>query len=212
MKLIEDAELLILLKQLRQGEERAFNMLYKTYFKPLYRKVFSMIKDEMIADELIQDLFLKIWHKRGEIDPEHSFRSYLYTVANNLVYDYFRRIAKDKRLTARLLVNATDFYRHSDELLESKESRQLLMKAIDQLSPQRKLVFTYCKLEGKSYEETSKEMGISVATVNSHMTHSLRTVREYMLKNYDMAMVSVLVCATISSSVSEQAFLHILHS
>jgi RNA polymerase sigma-70 factor (ECF subfamily) len=150
-----------------------------------------MIKDEMIADELIQDLFLKIWQKREEIDPEQSFKAYLFTIAHNLVYDYFRKIAKDKRIVARLMINATDFYLHPDVMLKSKESHQLLMKAIDQLSPQRKLVFTRCKLEGKSYEETSLEMGISVATVNSHMTHSLRTIREFMLKNYDMAMIVV---------------------
>ena len=198
MKPIDNPELTLLLQQLQQGEERAFNAIYKTYFKPLYRKVYSMIKDEMIADELIQDLFLKLWHKREEINPAHSFQSYLYTIANNLVFDYFRKIAKDKRLTARLLINATDFYMHSDELLESKESMQLLLKAIDQLSPQRKLVFTCCKLEGKSYEEASQELGISVATVNSHMTQSLRAVREYILKNYDVAVISVLVCSTIA--------------
>lgn len=210
MKLIDDAELPLLLEQLRQGEERAFNVIYKTYFKPLYRKVFSMIKDEMIADELIQDLFLKIWHKREEISYEHSFPAYLYKIANNLVFDYFRKIAKDKRLIARLLIHATDFYMHSDELLESKESNALLMKAIDQLSPQRKLVFICCKLEGKSYEEASKELGISIATVNSHMTQSLRSVREYMLKNYHVAVISILICATITSSVTEQTFQHLL--
>jgi RNA polymerase sigma-70 factor (ECF subfamily) len=200
MKLIDDKELPLLLEQLQQGEERAFNIIYKAYFRPLYRKVFSMIKDEMIADELIQDLFLKVWNKREEINPGHSFQAFLYTVANNLVFDYFRKIAKDKRLTARLLVNATDFYMHSDELLESKESKALVMKAIDQLSPQRKLVFTCCKLEGKSYEEASLELGISVATVNSHMTQALRTVREYILKNYDVAIVLVLVCSAIMAS------------
>lgn len=208
MNLIDDLKLPALLEQLRQGDERAFNTLYKVYFKPLYRKVFSVIKDEMIADELIQDLFLKVWQKRKEINPKHSFQAYLYTIANNLIFDYFRKIAKDKRLYARLLVNATDFYMHSDELLESKESRQLLMKAIDQLSPQRKLVFTRCKLEGKSYEEASMELGISVATVNSHMTHSLKTVREYMLKNYDAAMIGVLFCFAITNSVSSHNLMH----
>ena len=198
MKLIDDAELPLLLEELRQGKERAFNTIYKAYFKPLYRKVFSMIKDEMIADELIQDLFLKVWHKREEINPKSTFQAYLYTVANNLVFDYFRKIAKDKRLTARLLIHATDFYMHSDELLESKESMQVLLKAIDQLSPQRKLVFTRCKLEGKSYEQASLELGISVATINSHMTQSLRTVREYILKNYDVAVVNVLVCSSVA--------------
>jgi RNA polymerase sigma-70 factor (family 1) len=212
MKILKDAELPNLLDQLRQGNERAFNSLYKLYFKPLYRKVFAMVKDEAVADELIQDLFLKIWNRRAEINSFQSFEAYLYTIAHNLVYDYFRKIAKDKRLAATLLLNATDYYLHSDELLESKESKEILMKAIDQLTPQRKLVFTYCKLEGKSYEETSRELGISVATVNSHMTQSLRTVREYMVKNYDMAIIAILFCSMISAVVTDYAMLlHILY-
>jgi DNA-directed RNA polymerase specialized sigma24 family protein len=88
-------------------------------------------------------------------------------------------------------------------LLESKEAREFLMKAVDQLSPQRKLVFTCCKLEGKSYEETSRELGISIATVNSHMTQSLRFIREYMLKNYDVAF-AVVACSSILVVLMEQ--------
>ena len=201
MKPSQDMSLSYLLDELRQGKERAFNTLYQRYFKRIYRKVFSMVKNEPVADELVQELFLKIWQKRGEINPEHSFEAFLYTIAQNLVYDYFRKVAKDQRLTARLLLHAADYYLQSDELLETKESRQMLMKAIDQLSPQRKLVFTYCKLEGKSYEEASRELGISVATVNSHMTHSLRTVREYMLKNYNIAMIALLVCSVIDTTI-----------
>jgi RNA polymerase sigma factor (sigma-70 family) len=155
MKILKDVDLPDLLDQLRQGNERAFNSLYKLYFKPLYKKVFAMVKDEAIADELIQELFLKIWNRRTEINPFQSFDAWLYTITHNLVYDHFRRIAKDKRLTAQLMAHAADYYLHSDELLEMKESREMLMKAIETLSPQRRLVFTCCKLDGKSYEETS---------------------------------------------------------
>jgi len=202
MKSPDSAELSSLLDELQQGKERAFNTLYHYYFRPLYRKVYSMVKDETITDELIQELFLKIWQKHGEIDPGKSFEGYLYTIAHNLVYGYFRKIAQDQRLTTRLLLNATDYYLHSDELLEAKESRQILMKAIDQLSPQRKLVFMACKLEGKSYEETGRELGISIATVNSHMTQSLKTVREFILKNYKTTIITLIVSSAITSGIT----------
>lgn len=211
MKLFEDTELQYLLERLRKGDERAFSSLYKTCFRPIYRRIFSLVKDETITDELVQDLFLKVWQKREDIGPTQSFEAYLFTVAQNLVYDHFRRIAKDKRLAAKLLLNATDYYLHSDLLLETKESRELLQKAIDQLSPQRREVFTRCKIEGKSYEETSRELGISVPTVNSHMTQSMKLVREYLLKNHDMAVMLLLFCSTVSHTISDTGnLLHVL--
>ena len=212
MKLFEDTELQYLLARLHNNDERAFNKLYGTCFRPIYRRIFSLVKDEAIADELVQDLFLKLWQKREDIDPQQSFEAYLFTIAQHLVYDHFRRIAKDKRLTARLLLNATDYYLHSDVLLETKESRELLQKAIDQLSPQRRAVFTRCKIEGKTYEEISLELGISVPTVNSHMTQSMKLVREYLLRNQDIVLVFLLFCYSESSIISDSGnLLHLLH-
>jgi RNA polymerase sigma-70 factor (family 1) len=212
VKLFEDTELQYLLARLHNNDERAFNKLYSTCFRPIYRRVFSLVKDEAIADELVQDLFLKLWQNREDINPQQSFEAYLFTIAQHLVYDHFRRIAKNKRLVARLLLNATDYYLHSDILLETKESRELLQKAIDQLSPQRREVFTRCKIEGKTYEETGLELGISVPTVNSHMTQSMKLVREYLLKNQDIVLVFLLFCYSVSSIISDPVnLLHVLH-
>ncbi|WDF77566.1 RNA polymerase sigma-70 factor [Mucilaginibacter sp. KACC 22773] len=212
MKLFEDTELQYLLARLHNNDERAFNKLYSTCFRPIYRRIFSLVKDEAIADELVQDLFLKLWQNREDIDPQQSFEAYLFTIAQHLVYDHFRRIAKNKRLVARLLLNATDYYLHSDILLETKESRELLQKAIDQLSPQRREVFTRCKIEGKTYEETGLELGISVPTVNSHMTQSMKLVREYLLKNQDIALVFLLFFYSVSSIIPDpDNLLHLLH-
>lgn len=212
MKLFEDTELQHLLAQLRNDDERAFSKLYSTCFRPIYRRIFSMVKDEDVADELIQDLFLKLWQQREKIDPKQSFEAYLFTIAQHLVYDHFRRVAKDKRLAAKLLLNATDYYLHSDLLLEIKESRELLQKAIDQLSPQRREVFTRCKIEGKTYEEISLELGISIATVNSHMTQSMKLVREYLHKNHDTAIVALLFCYSLSCIIAESGNLsHVIH-
>ncbi|MBB3968073.1 RNA polymerase sigma factor [Mucilaginibacter phyllosphaerae] len=193
MLLIDDAELYSLVNRLRNGDERAFNTLYHTYFKPLYGKVFSMVKDEAIADELIQELFLKVWQKREELNPDYSFTAFLYKITNNMVFDFFRKVAKDSRLAAKLIINATEYYLHSDELLESKEARQVLTNAINQLSPQRKLIFTYCKLEGKSYEEASRNFGLSVATINSHITQSLKAIRQFVAKNYLLVLMQLML-------------------
>ena len=191
-------EISILLNQLRDGKETAFNKLYSYYFQPIYRKVLFMVKEEIITDELVQELFLKVWEKRETIRVGESFQGYLVTIAHNLVYDYFRKVAKDKRMITQLLLNATDYYLHSDKIFEDSERTKILMQAIDELSPQRKVVFISCKFEGKSYQQTSEDLGISVATVNTHMTHSFKKVKEYMIKNYRVSSVLIIISTACS--------------
>lgn len=192
MKFLEENELTLLLLQLRQGQEPAFNKLYLTYGKSLYRKINAIVKDEFIADELLQDLFLKVWEKRTDLKPEHSFTAFLYTVANNLVYDYFRKVSKDKRLHARLLINAVDYYMQTEENLIGKETSAIIQQAIDKLSDHRRRVFTLCKIEGKSYQEAADLLGISVATVNSHMVNSIRFIKEFLYKNQEFGVALII--------------------
>jgi len=194
---VDEEELKLLLLQLKQGHEPAFNALYLAYSKALYRKINSIVKDESIADELLQDLFLKLWEKRAWINTDLSFTSFLYTIANNLVYDYFRKVSKDKRLHARLLINAVDYYLQTEEDLIGKETSAIIQQAISKLTDQRRNVFTLCKIEGKSYQEAAAALGISVATVNTHMVNSIRFIKEYLRKNQEIG--TMLIIATILS-------------
>jgi RNA polymerase sigma-70 factor (family 1) len=182
-----------LVLQLKQGSEHAFNSLYKLYAKLLYRKVRSIIKDDAKTEEIIQDLFLKIWQKRDSLNPDLSFKSYLYTIAHNLIYDYLRKVACDKRLSANLILNAVNYAMDTENVINARETENVLKAALNQLSPQQRHVFTLCKLEGKSYEEASQILGISIATVNSHIVKSNRYVRDYMHKNLELSLLLILI-------------------
>jgi RNA polymerase sigma-70 factor (ECF subfamily) len=157
----DNENLKFLIHQLQHGSEQAFTLVYDKYSKQLYRNITHLVKDEDIAEELLQDLFLKIWENRWNINPDKSFKSYLYKIAENLVYTHFSKIAKDNRLIAKLVISYVDYDTNAEETIICQENHDLLKKAITNLSPQRKQVFTLCKLEGKSYEEVSKELGIS---------------------------------------------------
>lgn len=183
MKFLEEEALRDLLLLLKQDDEPAFNTLYMAYSTALYAKIKRVVKDEAVSDELLQEVFLKIWEKRQLINPAQSFTAFLYTITNNMVYDYFRKISKDKRLHAHLLLNAVDYYMQTEENLIGKETSGLIQQAIDQLSVQRRKVFILCKIEGKSYQEAAALLGISVSTVNSHIVNSTRFIKEYLQKN-----------------------------
>jgi RNA polymerase sigma-70 factor (ECF subfamily) len=182
----------LLVKQLRWGSELAFTPLYDLYSKQLYRNILRMVKDEDVAQELLQDLFLKIWESQSSIDPEKSFRSFLYKVAENLVYMHFRKLSKDKRLIERLILSANVFENNVEDGIISKETNNLLKQAIEHLSPQMKKVFTLCKLEGKSYEEVSKQLGITTSTVSNHIVKANKAVKRYFLNNQEVALFVII--------------------
>jgi len=142
-----------------------------------------MIKSEDDAREIIQELFIKLWQNRETIGTVKSFQSYIFTIANNLVYNYFRKINHDQALIQKLLLNAADHYLDGQELLENKEAVEIFQRAINQLTPQCKQVFQLCKIEGKSHKEVAQLMSISMPTVNSHMTNSVKSIKAYILKN-----------------------------
>ncbi|TZF84874.1 RNA polymerase sigma-70 factor [Pedobacter sp. BS3] len=182
----DEEQLLVLLQS---GDKKSFEELYHRYKVRIYGNLVKLTKSEDLAEELLQEVFIKVWCKRETIDPQRSFRSYLFKIAENLVYDLFRKAACDKKLEAHLMAVATEFYSHIDEMISNKESLALINEAVDQLPPQRKHIYTLCKLEGKSYEEVSRQLGISTSTVNDHIVKGSRSVREYLFLIQDVALV-----------------------
>lgn len=181
-----------LLLQLKNGDERAFEILYNNYKFRLAGNLFKLLKSDDLVKETLQELFFKIWEIRTQIDPEKSFKSYLFRIAENLVNDYFRKVAKDKRLLAKMLASSSELYLHIEEDMLRKEEAQKLQRVIDMMPPQRKMVFTLCKLEGKSYKEVEEIMGINAKTISSHMLQANKFLRNHFKDSSGMVLSIVL--------------------
>jgi RNA polymerase sigma-70 factor (ECF subfamily) len=168
-----------LLCKLRDGDERAFEILYNTYKFRIAGRLFRLLKSEELVKDTLQALFFKIWETRTQIDPEKSFRSYLFRIAENLVIDSFRQAAKNRKLLNKMMVDYNDGYSVIEEDILRRENHEMLLNAIDLMPAQRKKVFTLCKLEGKSYKEVKEIMGINEKTISSHMLQANRFLRAY---------------------------------
>jgi RNA polymerase sigma-70 factor (ECF subfamily) len=190
-------DLTFLLQQLQQGSERAFSQIYDHLSKPLYRNILYLVKDEDIAEEILQDLFLKLWQKREHIDPNKKWISYLYESANRMVIDHFRKVAKDKRVIDHLILTTVDHVMNAEDKMINQEIYALLAKAIESLPPHPQKVFKLCKLEGKSYQEAADLMGTSPLTVRNQIAAAKRSVKEYLLSNSDLAIF--LMISTITA-------------
>ncbi|GAB3915473.1 RNA polymerase sigma factor [Mucilaginibacter boryungensis] len=183
-----------LIRRLNTGDARAFEKLYQLYSVRILKKLILLVKDEDIAAELLQDIFLKLWQRREIIDAEQSLRPYLFRMAENKITDLFRRAAYDKKLLAHLVAISTELCNDTEDTLDLKDNESLLKQAIESLPPQRQKVFILCKIEGKSYDEVATLLGISAGTVNDHMVKAGRAVKKY-FNSADLALLTLMVAS-----------------
>ena len=176
--LLTEKELVMLLKN---GDILAFEQLYHNYKVRLYHNILKLIQTDEIAEELLQDLFVKIWIGRGNLDPDKSFKAYLFKIAENLVYDFFRKAATNKKLENHLIATGSINSNELEQQIYFKESTRVFNNAIEKLPPRRKQIYILCKVEGKSYEEVSNLLGISISTINEHIVKASRLVRKLFL-------------------------------
>lgn len=187
-----------IVRQLIAGKEAAFELLYNSYKRPLAANILRLVKSEELASEILQNLFIKVWNNRGQVDPEKPFKAYLYRMAKNMVVDVFRKAARDERLHQHLMRNATEIYSHIEEDIYQKEQESMVMATIDRLPPQRKRIFLLFKIEGKSYQEISDELGISKATINEHITKANRFLREQLIGPSSVTTVALIAGVVVS--------------
>lgn len=186
----DEQELLFLL---RTGDKTAFTKIYDRYSKKLFLNIYSLVKIQEIAEEILQEIFVLIWEKRETIIINQSFKAYLFRIAENKVIDFFRKLKRDKILFERVKEISSAVYTHVEESILSSESSSVFRKAIESLPPQRRQIFCMCKMEGKSYNEVSHLLGISTSTINDHIVKATRTVRECLLANKETATLGCLI-------------------
>ena len=166
--------------RMMQGDELAFEKIYRLYSPKLYGNLLRLLKSVPQTEQILQDVFLKVWEYRSSIDPEKSFRSFLFKIAENKAYDFFRKAARDKKLEAELIALSTVNYTVFEEFVADDEKLILLKNAIDKLPPQRQQVFRLCKLEGRSYREVSESLGISLSTISDHIVKATKSIRDHL--------------------------------
>lgn len=173
-----------LLQKLRDGDSSAFEQVYNLYAGPLAYKIHKLIKIQAVVEELHQDSFLRLWNSRKSLTEGTNLKAYLFTIAQNLSIDFYRKASKDKELEKQLAVHINLSYDHIEPLLSYKETSTILEQLISLLPPQRQKVFRLIKLEGKSYEEASVYFGVSISTIKDHMAKSSDFLKGKLSENY----------------------------
>ncbi len=173
----EEKELIIALKL---GSQTAFTALYHLYSGRLLGKLIRFTKSETEAVEILQNTFIKVWNHRESIDPERSFRSYLFRISENLVYDFYRKAARERNMRKSLSQLHSGNYEGLEEELFKKENEAAIQDIVNRLSPQRRHVFKLVKFEDKTYHEVAELLNISPATISDHIVKATKFIRKHL--------------------------------
>ena len=179
--------------------ERRFKLLFDRYKKPIYDYVKTITGSQEVAEEIAQEVFIRLWRKKGSYDEIEQIDYYIFRIARNECMRYFKKAAVETQLFRDLQKRMTAEYNNIAEYINYKETEALLDQAIGSLSPQRQKVYHLSRRQGLKVEEIAIVMGISFNTVRNHLVEALRQIRLHYLKNLAVSSISILHFLLISS-------------
>lgn len=156
----------------------AFEKVFKSHFKSLHSYAYTIVKDDMAAEEMVQNVFCKIWERKGQLDIETSLTAYLYRAVYNESLNYI------KHQKVKMAYQAHATYQMNQQHTETASKKillgdleQNLRKAMSELPEQCRTIFQMSRFEELKYQEIANKLGISIKTVENQMGKALKLLR-----------------------------------
>lgn len=165
---------------LDKGNKKAFTDFYTQYFKRLLIESDKYVKDIYVAEEIVQDVFLKIWERSDDLTQIQSIKSYLYRSVINASINYVNRQRNLELHHQKIVDEFTED--QADQLDEENELIVLLFDEIEKLPPKCREIFKMNRFERLKYREIALKLDVSERTVENHIANALKLLREAMLK------------------------------
>jgi RNA polymerase sigma-70 factor (family 1) len=171
---------------LKRDDHESFRKLFEKYNLPLYNFSLKYLKLNQAAEDVVQEVFIKIWDKRKEIRTDTSLKSYLFTIAMNSIRKQFNKQSRYNEIKHEILVNSIIADDVFDERQDYQELLDKLTELVNEMPEKRRQVFTEKKFEEKSVKEISVKLNISEKTVEYHITQATNFLRkEFQKRNED---------------------------
>lgn len=186
-----------LLRQLANNSEDAFRAIFYHYKDIIYRIALQYIKTPVLGEEIVQDVFMKVWFHRHKLEQIDNFKGWLFTVSRNCILNYLQKITREASAMQRIAENKVAHENNGDFKLQESLYGKLLNEAVEALPNQQQQVFKLARNEHLSYNDISEKLGISVMTVKTHMGRALNFIRHYLRKNGDLFIAAMLLAEKI---------------
>ena len=171
----------------RDGDELALETLFAEVFQQHERRLYTLaqrlVKSEQHVKDIIQEVFLKLWEHRHQLQEIQNMEAWLYRVMENKIIDFLRKTAADSRLKDAIWNTISRARNDTDEWLEAKEYNRIIQQAIDRLPPQRRRIYCLHKKEGLDHAQIAEELSISRHTVKNQLSAAIRSIRSFVARN-----------------------------
>ena len=166
-----------LIGRLQQRDGKAFEQVFKTHFKNLHGYAISILQDEVMAEDMVQNVFYKVWERSEHINISGPIAAYLYRAVNNESLNHLKH--KKERAEHQMFVvhKGETGQGPASDTIQLKELQAKLREALQELPEQCRTVFQLSRFESLRYREIAERLGISVKTVENHMGKALKTLR-----------------------------------
>jgi RNA polymerase sigma-70 factor (family 1) len=161
---------------IKNGSIKAFEAAYYHWSGKVYYYIYKQCDSEAIAEEVVQQVFLRLWEKRDQLSTAHPLSTQLFRISRTIFIDELRKTAQSRRYKQALQQGKEAF---TENTLEHKETLQKVYSAIDQMPPVRKRIFIMSRMEHLSYNQIAEQLSISPKTVENHIALALRYLRGF---------------------------------
>lgn len=175
---------------LKLTDAKSFDAVFRAYYRPLCGFAMNYVDSAEAAEEVVQEVFAKVWDKMGQIEITTSPKSYLYSAVRNTCFNLIKHQKVRQAHAAHELHTKSAHFEGKE--LEAQELGEAIRAAVDKLPERCRLIFEKCKYEEKKYREIAEEMDISVKTVENQMGRALKFLREEL--RHFMPLVLLLDC------------------
>ena len=166
------------IEEIRAGKIKTFEILFNAYYPRVKSFAFGMIKDQYEAEEIAQNVFLKLWSNREKLSSDNTLSSYIFTIVQNEVYDFFREKHYSLGYQEKMLSTPQNLQYEIDSEYNIKEIKSIVNRTLQNMPPQRRTIYQMSREQFLSNDEIAKTLGLSKRTVEKHISLALATIKK----------------------------------
>lgn len=182
-----------LITKLKAGSEEAFNLLFYKYERKLYAFSLSILPSGEDAEEVVQEVFYKIWKKRSLLNEQLSFKAFIFTVAKNHIYNLLSKRVSETAYKRYYLDTISNQVSSTEDTCQFNELKNIIERMVSKMPDKRKQIFTMSRFQGLSNREISAQLNLSLSTVENHINKSLKALRQQ-LHLHDTHLCLLFIC------------------
>ena len=176
---LENASEETLLLLLADGNEEAFRVIFHKYVDRIHQVSLYYLRSEVLAEEVVQEVFMRVWIKRTDLRQVQHFEGWLFVMSKNFILNYLEKMAGERRALHTLSRSMPPSEDRTVLSITDHEYEALLHKALLTLSPMQREIYHMAREEQLTYDQIGKKLGISALTVKTHMSRALRQLRKF---------------------------------